>query len=90
MRQWVLPLPKRLRYFLQREPAAVNAVLPIFLRIVEQTLRAHSPGAGPRARPKPRAKTPQSRYLRKSRSMNAETVFSQASPAHLSASQVSK
>ncbi len=48
VRQWVLSLPKLLRYFLQREPAAVNAVLPIFLRIVEQTLRAHSPGAGPR------------------------------------------
>ncbi len=50
VRQWVLSFPKRLRYFLQREPAAVNAVLHIFLRIVEETLRAHSPGAGPRAR----------------------------------------
>jgi len=50
VRQWVLSLPKRLRYFLQREPAAVTAVLHIFLRSVEATLRAHSPGAGPRAR----------------------------------------
>ncbi len=49
MRQWVLSLPKRLRYFLQREPAAVNAVLHIFLRIVEETLREHSPSAVPRA-----------------------------------------
>ena len=31
-------------YFLQREPAAVNAVLHIFLCSVEATLRAHSPG----------------------------------------------
>ncbi len=46
----VLSLPKRLRYFLQREPAAVTAVLHIFLRSVEAALRAHSPGAGPRAR----------------------------------------
>ena len=50
VRQWVLSLPKRLRYFLQREPAAVNAILHIFLRTIEQTLRAYSPGAGPRAR----------------------------------------
>ncbi len=50
VRQWVLSLPKRLRYFLQREPAAVNAVLHIFLRTIEETLRAHSSGAGPRAR----------------------------------------
>jgi hypothetical protein len=49
VRQWVLSLPKRLRDFLQREPAAVDAVLHSFLRILEQTLRAHS-GAGPRAR----------------------------------------
>ena len=43
-------LPKRLRYFLQREQDAVNAVLHSFLRIVEATLQEHSPGAGPRAR----------------------------------------
>jgi hypothetical protein len=41
------PVPKRLRYFLQREPEAVNAVLHSFLRSVEATLRQHSPGAGP-------------------------------------------
>jgi len=40
VRQWVLSLPKRRRYFLQREPAAVNAVLQLFFRIVERTLRA--------------------------------------------------
>ena len=37
VRQWVLSLPKRLRYFLQREPIAVTAVLHIFLRSVAQT-----------------------------------------------------
>ena len=51
VRRWVLSLPKRLRYLLQREPVAVTAVLHIFLRSVEATLRADSPGAGPRARP---------------------------------------
>ncbi len=50
VRVWVLSVLKRLGYFLQREPAAVNAVLHIFLRTIEQMLRAHSPGAGPRAR----------------------------------------
>jgi hypothetical protein len=50
VRQWVLSVPKRLRYFLQREPTAVNAVLHILLRSVEAALRAHSPGAGARAR----------------------------------------
>ena len=50
VRQWVLSWPKRLRYFLQRELAAVDAVLHIFLRNVEAALRAHRPGAGPRAR----------------------------------------
>ena len=41
------------------------------------------PYSGHRARPKPRAKTLQSIYLRKSRSTNAGTVSSQASPARL-------
>jgi hypothetical protein len=45
-----LSVPKRPHYFLQREPAAVNAVLHLFLRIVEATLRAYSPDAGLRGR----------------------------------------
>jgi hypothetical protein len=41
---------KRLRYFVEREPAAVTAVLHIFLRVVETHLRRSSPGASARAR----------------------------------------
>ena len=50
MRQWVLSLPKRLRYYLQRDREALNAVLRIFLDEIERHLRVHSPGAGPDAR----------------------------------------
>ncbi len=45
VRQWVLAAPKRLRYFLQHDTAAQGAALRLFLRAVEQRLRAHSPGA---------------------------------------------
>lgn len=50
LRQWVLVVPKRLRYFLQRDPELQGAALRLFLRAVEQCLRAHSAGAGPAAR----------------------------------------
>jgi len=50
VRQWVLSVPKRLRYFLQRDAALQGAALRLFLRVVEQRLRAHSPGAGTSAR----------------------------------------
>jgi hypothetical protein len=43
-------MPKRLRYFLEREPKAVTAVLHILLRVVEAHLRKHSPGASAQAR----------------------------------------
>jgi hypothetical protein len=46
----VLSVPKRLRYFLQRDAALQGAALRLFLRVVEQRLRAHSPGAGTSAR----------------------------------------
>ena len=39
VRQWVLSIPKRLRYFLQRDPTALSAVLHIFLRVIEARLR---------------------------------------------------
>jgi hypothetical protein len=48
--QWVLAVPKRLRYFLQRDADLQGAALRLFLRLVEQCLRAHSPGSGPAAR----------------------------------------
>ena len=43
-------MPKRLRYFLQRDADLQGAALRLFLRVVEQCLRAHSPGSGPAAR----------------------------------------
>ena len=45
MRHWVLWVPKRLRYFMQRDGAVLNMVLRIFLRVIAQTLQTHSPGA---------------------------------------------
>lgn len=50
VRQWVLSVPKRLRWYLEREPKAVTAVLHIFLRVVEAYLRRSCPGASARAR----------------------------------------
>jgi hypothetical protein len=50
MRQWVLSVPKRLRFFLEREPKAVSAVLHIFLRVVEAHLRQRIPDATAGAR----------------------------------------
>ena len=45
VRQWVLSVPKRLRYYLQRDKGALNAALRIFLRVVQQNLQAHCPSA---------------------------------------------
>jgi hypothetical protein len=44
VRQWVLSVPKRLRYFMQRDGAALNSALRIFLRVIEQCLLRHCPG----------------------------------------------
>ena len=38
LRQWVLSVPKRLRYFMQRDGAVLGMVLRIFLRVIAQTL----------------------------------------------------
>ena len=46
----MLAVPKRLRYFLQRDADLQGAALRLFLRVVEQCLRAHSAGAGTSAR----------------------------------------
>lgn len=43
--QCVLSLPKRLRYFLQRQAPLVNPLLRIFLAEVEAALRSCSPDA---------------------------------------------
>jgi hypothetical protein len=45
VRQWVLSVPKRLRYFLQRDGVVLSMVLRIFLRVIEQSLHQHCPGA---------------------------------------------
>jgi hypothetical protein len=45
VRQWVLSVPKRLRYFMRRDGPVLNMVLRIFLRVIAQTLQTHSPGA---------------------------------------------
>ena len=50
VRQWVLSLPKRLRYFLHHDPALIGPVLRFFLEAVEDWLKASSPGAPPDAR----------------------------------------
>jgi hypothetical protein len=44
VRQWVLSVPKRLRYHLQADPAVQNLALHIFLSAVEQGLRAACTG----------------------------------------------
>ena len=46
----MLSVPKRLRYFLEREPVAVTVVPHIFLRVVEAHLRKSCPGASAQAR----------------------------------------
>ena len=50
VRQWVLAMPKRLRYFLHRDADLQGAALRLFLGAVEQCLRTHSGGADPTAR----------------------------------------
>ena len=41
----VLSVPKRLRYYLQRDKGALNAALRIYLRVLQQSLQAHCPRA---------------------------------------------
>ncbi len=50
VRQWVLSLPKRLRYFLKSKPAVVTAVLQILLRVIRQGLLKRCPDAPANAR----------------------------------------
>ena len=44
VRQGVLSVPKRLRYFMQRDGAALYMVLRIFLRVIVQSMQSHCPG----------------------------------------------
>ena len=50
LRQWVLSVPKRLRYFLHDNAALQGVVLRLLLRAVERCLREHSPGSSAAAR----------------------------------------
>jgi hypothetical protein len=44
-RQWVLSVPKRVRWHMARKPEVVSGLLGVFLRAVETTVRQRSPGA---------------------------------------------
>lgn len=44
VRQWVLSVPKRLRYFMQRDWVVLNMVQRIFLRVIARSLQSNSPG----------------------------------------------
>ena len=44
-RQWVLSVPKRVRWHMKTKPEVVSGLLGIFLRAVETTIRQRSPGA---------------------------------------------
>lgn len=50
VRRWVLSVPKRLRYHLERDPAVQNAALHIFTSAIERALRQCSPDAGDTSR----------------------------------------
>ena len=46
VRQWVLSVPKRLRYFMQRNGVVLNMVLlRILFRVIAQCLQSNSSGA---------------------------------------------
>jgi len=45
VRQWVVSVPKRLCYFMQRDGAVLNMVLRLFLRVIAQAIQSHRPGA---------------------------------------------
>ena len=49
-RQWVLSVPKRVRWHLRQNPEVVSGLLKVFLRAVETTVRQRSPGAPTTAR----------------------------------------
>ena len=50
LRQWVMSVPKRLRYFLHDDAVLQGVVVRILLRAIERCLREHSPGSSAAAR----------------------------------------
>ena len=49
-RQWVLSVPKRVRWHLREKPEAASGLLRVFLRAVETAVRRSCPGAPPGSR----------------------------------------
>ncbi len=49
-RQWVLSMPKRVRWHLREKPEVISGLLGAFLRAVETTIRQNSPDATSDAR----------------------------------------
>jgi len=49
-RQWVLSVPKRIRWHMRQKPEVVSGLLGVFLRAVETTVRQRSPQAPAGAR----------------------------------------
>jgi hypothetical protein len=49
-RQWVVSVPKRIRYLFRNHRETVGAVLRIFMRALETTLASKSPGSPPGSR----------------------------------------
>jgi hypothetical protein len=49
-RQWVLSVPKRIRWHMRHKPQVTSGLLGIFLRAVETTVARQSPGASAGAR----------------------------------------
>jgi len=49
-RQWVLSVPKRVRWHMREKPQVTSGLLTVFLRAVETTIRQRSPGAPSTAR----------------------------------------
>ena len=50
LRQWVLSVPRRLRWHLHHQPGALDTALRILLDAIERHLRTQCDGAGPNAR----------------------------------------
>ncbi|WXG54263.1 MAG: transposase [Candidatus Sedimenticola sp. (ex Thyasira tokunagai)] len=50
VRQWVITLPKRLRYYLLQDAELTGRALQIGLRVIERTLREQCPDAPPTAK----------------------------------------
>jgi len=44
VRQWVLSVPTRLRYFMLRDGALLGMVLLIYRRVIAQSLYSNRPG----------------------------------------------